>query len=80
VARARKQPQAGFAQKLNEVEIAAAQLLEVEKDLKRVRGHLHAALRDAHAGGASYAMLGRIAGLSRQRVAQIIERSADQEP
>jgi hypothetical protein len=36
------------------------------------RQRFYAALRAAHEGGASYALLGEVAGLSRQWVAKII--------
>jgi hypothetical protein len=73
VARARKEPKIGLAEKLRAVEELAEQLLEAEDELERVRGQFRDTLRGAHAEGASYALLGRVVGLSRQRVAQIIE-------
>ena len=37
------------------------------------RARLAAALAAAHAGGASYSMLGRLVGMSRQAVAEVID-------
>ena len=55
---------------------AVSQALEVvrtaEADLERARGTLRSALQAAHQAGASYSLLGRLAGLSRQRIAQLI--------
>ena len=45
-----------------------------EAEHERARGRLRTALRAAHRAGASYSLLGRLAGLSRQRVAQLIAR------
>jgi hypothetical protein len=73
VARARREPKTGLAEKLRDVETAVERLRVAEDELDRERGLLRDALRGAHAVGASYALLGRVAGLSRQRVAQIIE-------
>jgi hypothetical protein len=74
VARARRKPKTGLAEKLRDVETAVERLRVAEDELDRKRGLFRDALRGAHAVGASYALLGRVAGLSRQRVAQIIER------
>jgi hypothetical protein len=43
-----------------------------EAELERARRRLRTALRAGHEAGASYSLLGRLAGLSRQRVAQLI--------
>ena len=45
-----------------------------EAELERARRKLRTALRAAHRAGASYSLLGRLAGLSRQRIAQLIGR------
>ena len=45
-----------------------------EAELERARRRLRTALRAAHRAGASYSLLGRLAGLSRQRIAQLIGR------
>jgi hypothetical protein len=73
VARARREPRPGFADKLKAVEDAVSAYREAEDLLEAERERLYEALRKAHAAGASFALLGEIAGLSRQRVAQIME-------
>ena len=45
-----------------------------EAELERARRNLRTALRAAHRAGASYSLLACLAGLSRQRVAQLIGR------
>ena len=45
-----------------------------EAELERARRRLRTTLRAAHRAGASYSLLGRLAGLSRQRVAQLVGR------
>jgi hypothetical protein len=48
-------------------------LRAAETDLEEARTRFRDALRDAHTAGHSYATLGRAVGLTRQRVARIIE-------
>lgn len=62
-----------LAEKLNEVEAASAALHAAEADLEAARERFRKALTDAHKAGASLALLGRTVGLSRQRVAQLVE-------
>ena len=58
--------------------VAVSEALEAvraaEAELERARRRLETALRSAHQAGASYSLLGRLAGLSRQRIAQLIGR------
>jgi hypothetical protein len=58
--------------------VAVSEALEAvraaEAELERARRRLETALRSAHQEGASYSLLGRLAGLSRQRIAQLIGR------
>jgi hypothetical protein len=61
-----------LTEKLASVSEAAETLRRAETSREEARGHFREALREAHAAGASYALLGRIAGLSRQRVAEIV--------
>lgn len=61
-----------MAAELAEVEAAAAELQAAEADLAKARDRLQVALEAAHAVGASYGLLGRLVGLSRQRVAEIV--------
>jgi hypothetical protein len=43
-----------------------------EADVDRAREHFREALRMARAAGACYGLIGRMVGLSRQRVARIV--------
>jgi hypothetical protein len=43
-----------------------------ERELVALRGELRAALREAHDAGASYAELGRIIGVGRERVRRMV--------
>jgi hypothetical protein len=65
-----------LAEKIANVSIAAEVLRRVEHEYEPItaeaRERLHEALREAHRAGASYGLLGRIVGLSRQRVARIV--------
>jgi hypothetical protein len=45
-----------------------------EVDLDRARRELREAIQAAHEAGASYELIGRLIGVSRQRVAQLAER------
>jgi hypothetical protein len=45
-----------------------------EAELKQARRRLQTTLRAAHRAGASYSLLGRLSGLSRQRIAQLANR------
>lgn len=62
-----------MADKLKAAEEAALRLRAAETELDEAREAFNAALREAHRAGASYALLGRTVGLSRQRVSQIVE-------
>jgi hypothetical protein len=46
---------------------------EAEEMLADARERFREALRRARAGGASYSLLGRVVGLSRQRIAQVLK-------
>ena len=63
-----------IATSLAAVSEALEALRAAEAELERARSRLRTALRVAHRAGASYSLLGRLAGLSRQRVAQLIDR------
>jgi hypothetical protein len=62
-----------LAAKLKAVEDAESRYRDAEDALEKERERFYEALREANAAGASFALLGEIAGLSRQRVAQIVE-------
>ncbi len=70
----RKKPMPQFATRLTAVSEALEAVSSAEAELERARRRLRTALRAAHRAGASYSLLGRLAGLSRQRVAQLIDR------
>jgi F0F1-type ATP synthase membrane subunit b/b' len=61
-----------LADTLTAVTKTAEELRTAEQDLEQARERFRETLREAHAGGASQAMLGRLLGLSRQRVAQLL--------
>jgi len=74
VAHTRK-PRPEIATSLAAVLEALEAVRNAETELERARRGLRTALRAAHRVGASYSVLGRLTGLSRQRVAQLIGRS-----
>ncbi len=70
----RRKPITEFASRLSAVAEALEAVQAAEAELERARRRLRTALRAAHKAGASYSLLGRLVGLSRQRVAQLIGR------
>jgi hypothetical protein len=62
-----------LAAKLKAVEDAESRYRDAEDAIEEERERFYEALKEAHRAGASFALLGRTVGLSRQRVAQIIE-------
>jgi 5'-deoxynucleotidase YfbR-like HD superfamily hydrolase len=64
---------AKLAKKLEAVTKTAQELRAAEGKVDVARDRFRKALREAHAAGASHAFLGRLLGLSRQRVAQLLE-------
>jgi DNA-directed RNA polymerase sigma subunit (sigma70/sigma32) len=63
------------AETMNRIAAAAENVERLEPRLAEARRELHAAVRDAHAEGASLAAIARVAGLSRERVRQIVSSS-----
>ncbi len=63
-----------LAQKMAAVSEAIEAVREAEDELEATRKQLRRALASAHQAGASYSLLGRLTGLSRQRVAQLVDR------
>ncbi len=59
---------------LQAVTDAAAAIRQREQDVDAARLELAAAINRAHAAGASFELIGRLLGVSRQRVAQLAER------
>jgi hypothetical protein len=62
---------------LGEVETAAATYHDAMAAADRAREALYAAIREAYAQGIPAARIGRHAGLSRERVRQVVERRYD---
>ena len=60
------------AETMNWVAKAAEKVERLEPRLVEARQELHAAIKDAHAEGAGMATIARVAGLSRERVRQIV--------
>jgi DNA-directed RNA polymerase sigma subunit (sigma70/sigma32) len=60
---------------MNRVAKAAERVERLEPRLAEARTELHAAIRAAHAEGASLGTIARVAGLSRERVRQIVKQS-----
>jgi hypothetical protein len=59
---------------LDRVAAAAAQIARLEPRLADARAELHRAIREAHEQGASVVVIAKVAGLSRQRVDQIVKK------
>jgi hypothetical protein len=70
----KKKPISQFAGRLAAVSDALEAVSAAEVELSRARRRLRTTLRAAHQAGASYSLLARLAGLSRQRVAQLVTR------
>ena len=60
---------------MNRIARAAEKIERLEPRLAEARRELHAAIREAHAEGASLGTIARVAGLSRERVRQIVSAS-----
>jgi hypothetical protein len=61
---------------MNRIANAAERVERLEPRLAEARAELHAAIRQAHAEGAKPATIARAAGLSRERIRQILGRSS----
>jgi hypothetical protein len=61
-----------LAEKIAAAAKVAEELRAAEREQEKVRERFRDALREAHGAGASYGLLGRVVGLSRQRVARIV--------
>jgi hypothetical protein len=59
-------------QLLAHVQVAINDLRDREEDVDKARERFRDALAQAHKAGASFADLGRLVGLTRQRVARIV--------
>jgi hypothetical protein len=70
----RRKPIPELGRRLSAVSEALEAVEAAEAELERARRRLRTALRAAHKAGASYSLLGRLSGLSRQRVAQLVAR------
>lgn len=63
-----------LADLLQAVTDAAEAVRARERDTEQARLDLAAAIKRAHGAGASFELIGRLLGVSRQRVAQLAER------
>jgi uncharacterized protein (UPF0335 family) len=59
---------------LDRVAAAAERIARLEPRLVTARQELHAAILEAHAEGVSVTVIAKVAGLSRQRIDQIVRR------
>lgn len=62
--------------RLEAVNAAAVEYRDARAAVPAARARLAAALVAAHAAGASYTLLGKLVGMSRQRVKEIIDSSS----
>jgi hypothetical protein len=60
---------------MNRIAKAAERVERFEPRLAEARTELHAAIRQAHTEGAKPATIARVAGLSRERIRQILSAS-----
>ena len=60
---------------MNRIAKAAERVERFEPRLAEARTELHTAIRQAHAEGAKPATIARVAGLSRERIRQILAAS-----
>jgi len=59
---------------LDRVARAAEKIARLEPRLQSARRELHEAILDAHGQGTSIVVIAKVAGLSRQRVDQIVKK------
>jgi hypothetical protein len=69
----RRQPMPELAERLSDAARAATEVRAAEDNLEEARVRFREALRAARDAGASYGLLGKVVGLTRQRVARILE-------
>jgi hypothetical protein len=70
--RRRRQPMPEITSLLAAVTETDKRVRDTEADLDQARADFREALRKAHDAGASYALLGNLVGLSRQRIGHIL--------
>jgi hypothetical protein len=63
--------------RLAEVAESAEELHALEGKMTAARARFYERLRAAHAAGASYALLGRISGVSRQAISQVLKNDTE---
>jgi DNA-directed RNA polymerase specialized sigma24 family protein len=63
------------AETMNRIAAAAEKVERLEPRLEAARAELHAAIRQAKVEGASLAAIARVAGLSRERIRQLVSAS-----
>jgi hypothetical protein len=57
---------------LAQVQDTANEMRDLEEETEEARQRFYDVMAEAHAAGASYADLGRLVGLTRQRIARIV--------
>jgi DNA-directed RNA polymerase specialized sigma24 family protein len=62
-----------LADRLSDAARAATEVRAAEDELEKVRVRFREAVYAAREAGASYGLIGKVVGLTRQRVARIIE-------
>jgi|GEM_PF-1826918 len=70
--RRRRDPVSDLASRLQAVIDADRQLRETEAAHEQAREHFRRALQEAHEAGATYEQLGKLVGLSRQRIGVLV--------
>lgn len=65
------------ADALNRTARAAERIARLEPRLAEARRELHEAILEAHREGVSPTLIARVAGITRQRVAQILKRAPE---
>jgi hypothetical protein len=68
----RREPKRELAQAIGAVNDASERVDAAQSELEQARENLRRSLREAHEAGASYALLARIVGTSRQYITRII--------
>lgn len=65
---------------MRKVADAAAKLERSERRTEKARQELHATIREAHKAGEAVSLIATVAGVTRQRVWQIVKEGTDDRP
>jgi hypothetical protein len=74
----RRKPMPEIPESLQALYDATTRLRRAEANLDRERRDFADAIYEAHRAGASYALIGRVVGLTRQRIAAILKTRAEE--